>query len=199
MFADTRLLKSGRVTLFENIYSASDFLRRVPSARYFRSKILPKMKNISVGCGYFTQFLLSIVLVMILSASGCSADPDKNILDDASKLGSIRFQSPPRVIMAHENSSWSGDAALELVVEIAAIDTDAFKRLSGLDNFSPGVPQGWVEDYWKEKHLSDDLKSSNPTEVEHVSDSQPRCSIRRVVMQQIENPTMRIYVALTCF
>lgn len=137
----------------------------------------------SVGLAFVTA-------VLVILAGGCSSNRANLLTLEA--CGKFVFPSSIRLVEYEEKNSFT-DAGSLSVVDLPHKDLDEFKSRSGLDEFNPGVPQGW-RDYWKNSAHVALLESDAGNEYSPGSAT----TMRWIVVHSASGGVDRIFLRVWC-
>ncbi len=128
---------------------------------------------------------------------GLSACSHTWTIADAEKCGHVRFPSPPEVVYL---SGYQGfqDGSMQIVVDIPGSDLDGFLALSGLPGFTAGIPDSWVETYWKETQFADDVTTRKVADTGHIEVMNSPSDTRLIAAIGIGGARPRLYLSLMC-
>lgn len=145
------------------------------------------------------KVIATIAGVLLLAVAGCSnSTPADQALNKASECGQIEFRHPPQILSTSGDTTWNGDALVAFVAQVPTSEISDFITMSGLPQFTPGIPQDWLRPgRWQKEEWASSLRSADPGSTRSVHVEQP--PQRWVAVEDRKDGTSRVFLYLTCF
>lgn len=137
---------------------------------------------------------LTVGILLLWSAASCSHTWG---LTDAERCGRLHFPSSTKVLSLEGFRAFQ-DTSIKLIVDIPSSDLEEFREGSDLPEFSPGIPEQWVNQYWEDSDFASEVLHTDPADSSHIDWSRGPSDDKKIAALGVNEPETRLYITLMC-